>query len=124
MKFAQMTEGLDDEKEPELEEIALMLKRMFRLTLRTSSYKRMAARIDATLGAASQEMLDDLDSDSMTSTDETDDAFDNEIIDITQVNEIAEWLLGEYGLRPTEPAASSSTGQANQEDGTSSTVTQ
>jgi hypothetical protein len=118
MKFATLADDIDEKADIDPEQIALMLKRLFRLTLRTSSYKRMSERIDATLGAQSQAMLDDLDPDKMPDDDEADSVMDDDLLDLEQVNEIGEWLLGEYGLRPTEPAGSSSTGQESQVDGT------
>lgn len=120
MKFASLTDQVDVESDDTgPEEIAVMLKRMFRLTLRTSSYRRMAVRIDATLGAAAQAMLDDLDPEMRSDSDEEDDRVDADVLDITKLNEVGEWLLGEYGLRPTEPAGPSSGGQGNQDTGTS-----
>jgi serine protease inhibitor len=42
-------------------------------------------------------------------------------IDLDQVNEVMEWMLGEYGLRPTQPSELSSNGSVNQDSGMSST---
>jgi len=42
-------------------------------------------------------------------------------IDLRQVNKIIPWLMEQYGLRPTEPSSSSSSGEPNPDDGTSST---
>lgn len=39
----------------------------------------------------------------------------------SRFGKITAWLLEQYGLRPTEPDSASSTGSANQDDGTSST---
>jgi hypothetical protein len=43
-------------------------------------------------------------------------------IDIDQVNAIAEWLVEQYGMRPTEPSAASSSGSPSLESGTPLTV--
>jgi hypothetical protein len=121
MKFASLTANIDDDSDDvDPEEIGLMLKRLFRLTLRTSSYKRMAARIDTTLGARSQSMIDQLDPDDLPD-DEIDEEFDDDLLDLTQLNEIGSWLLEQYGLRPTEPASPSSGGQESQDVGTNLT---
>lgn len=42
-------------------------------------------------------------------------------IELTQANEIIQWVMGEYGMRPTESPEDSSTGQSSPEPGTSST---
>lgn len=42
-------------------------------------------------------------------------------IDIDQLTEIIEWLMEQYGLRPTRSSPDSSNGQPPQEPGTSST---
>lgn len=42
-------------------------------------------------------------------------------VDLDQLNAILEWVMGEYGLRPTQPSSSSPDGQPSQESGTSST---
>ena len=121
MKFANMTARTGDGEDADVDpaQIALMLKRMFRLTLRTSSYRRMAERIDATLGAAAQELFDDLDPELRSDSDEEDDRVDADVLDVAHLNEVGEWLLGEYGLRPTGPASPSSGGQQNPDAGTS-----
>lgn len=43
-------------------------------------------------------------------------------IDMNQLNEVMEWVLGELGMRPTESPSPSSTGQSSPESGTSSTA--
>jgi len=43
-------------------------------------------------------------------------------ISIFQVMEIIPWVMGEYGMRPTEPSSDSSDGSPNPEDGTKLTV--
>jgi hypothetical protein len=117
MRFASEAANLGDEDDTTPEDIALMLKKLFRLTLRTSSYRRMAERIDATLGAASQQLVDDLDPEVV--DDEQDDRLDEDVLDLQMVTEISEWLLGEYGLRPTPPSSPSSPGPDGLESGTS-----
>lgn len=47
---------------------------------------------------------------------------DNPPIELPQLTEIVEWVMGEYGLRPTQPAQGSSTGQPDPAYGTNSTV--
>jgi hypothetical protein len=42
-------------------------------------------------------------------------------IELEQASEVIQWLLEEYGLRPTEPSSPSSTGQPSPASGTSST---
>jgi hypothetical protein len=42
-------------------------------------------------------------------------------IELEQVTEILDWVMGEYGLRPTKPSEDSSPGLSSQESGTSST---
>lgn len=42
-------------------------------------------------------------------------------IDLNQVNDVMEWMLGEYGLRPTKLPEPSSTGSESPGDGTSLT---
>ena len=42
-------------------------------------------------------------------------------VELDQLNDIIVWLLGEYGLRPTQPLPDSSTGQSDPESGTNST---
>lgn len=42
-------------------------------------------------------------------------------IDIDQVNSVVEWVMGEYGMRPTQPSESSSDGSSVPALGTSST---
>lgn len=122
MKFATLTADIDPDAPIDVEEVTTMLKRLFRLTLRNSSYKRMAARLDATLSVASQSMIDRLDPDDLPD-DDVDEEFEDELLDLNKLNEIGTWLLEQYGLRPTEPAEPSSSGPASQAAGTSSTVT-
>lgn len=43
-------------------------------------------------------------------------------IEIDQVNEIIEWITGEYGMRPTQPSSESSGGSPSLESGTNSTA--
>lgn len=122
MKFAAMTDQIEVEgaETADPAEVANMLKRTFRLLLRTSSYRRMAERIDATLGAAAQAQIDELDPAALADVDDDeDDRRDGDLLDLVQLNEIASWLFGEYGLRPTEPSAPSSTGQESQDAGKS-----
>jgi hypothetical protein len=45
----------------------------------------------------------------------------SEPVDLEQLNEIIVWLMEEYGMRPTEESASSSTGVSPPEPGSSST---
>jgi hypothetical protein len=45
-----------------------------------------------------------------------------EPISMTQIMRIMPWIMGEYGMRPTEPSSNSSNGSPNQDDGTSSMV--
>lgn len=47
---------------------------------------------------------------------------DNPPIELDQLTDVVEWVMGEYGLRPTEPASDSSPGQPNPAYGTNSTV--
>jgi hypothetical protein len=42
-------------------------------------------------------------------------------IELDQVNEIIQWIMGKYGLRPTTPPEPSSNGQSSPGSGTSST---
>jgi len=42
-------------------------------------------------------------------------------VDLGQLNDIAMWLFGEYGLRPTQPSDNSPDGQSGLESGTFST---
>lgn len=42
-------------------------------------------------------------------------------IELDQVTEILEWVMGEYGLRPTKPSEGSSDGPSSQDSGTNST---
>jgi hypothetical protein len=42
-------------------------------------------------------------------------------VELDQLSDIIVWLLGEYGLRPTQPLSSSLDGQHNQESGTNLT---
>jgi len=44
-------------------------------------------------------------------------------IELPQVNEIIEWIMEEYGMRPPTSSEDSSTGSSNPDVGTSSTVT-
>jgi hypothetical protein len=39
-------------------------------------------------------------------------------IDLAQANEVVEWVMGEYGMRPTLPSEPSADGSASQESGT------
>jgi len=43
-------------------------------------------------------------------------------IDLPQVNEVVEYVMEEYGMRPTQSPSASSTGQPNPVDGISSTA--
>jgi len=43
-------------------------------------------------------------------------------IDLIQVNDIVEWVMGEYGLRPTTSSEPSASGQPLPDDGTNSTA--
>lgn len=43
-------------------------------------------------------------------------------VELDQLNDIIEYLMGEYGLRPTQPSSDSSDGPPNPESGTSSTA--
>jgi len=43
-------------------------------------------------------------------------------IEIDQLSDVIVWLLGEYGLRPTQPFSESSDGQPNPESGTNLTA--
>lgn len=43
-------------------------------------------------------------------------------IELPQVNEILEWIMGEYGMRPPASSEDSSVGSSNPASGTSSTV--
>jgi hypothetical protein len=43
-------------------------------------------------------------------------------ISMEQVMDIMPWMMEKYGMRPTQPSSSSSTGSENPDDGTSSTV--
>lgn len=43
-------------------------------------------------------------------------------VELPQLTEIVEWVMGEYGLRPTGPASGSSPGAPGQESGTNSTA--
>ena len=45
-------------------------------------------------------------------------------IEVEQASDVIQWLLGEYGLRPTKPSSPSSTGPSSPESGTSSTDAQ
>lgn len=50
------------------------------------------------------------------------DTPDNAVpIELDQVTEILEWVMGEYGLRPTKPSEDSSDGPSSPESGTNST---
>jgi hypothetical protein len=42
-------------------------------------------------------------------------------IELEQVTEILDWVMGEYGLRPTKPSEDSSAGPSSPESGTNST---
>lgn len=42
-------------------------------------------------------------------------------IDLEQVNDVIEWIMEEYGMRPTEPSEDSSGGQPGPASGTPST---
>lgn len=42
-------------------------------------------------------------------------------IELDQTNEIIQWVMGEYGLRPTQSPEGSSTGPSSPESGTNST---
>jgi hypothetical protein len=42
-------------------------------------------------------------------------------IELPQANEIIQWIMGEYGMRPTESPEASSNGQPAQASGTNST---
>lgn len=42
-------------------------------------------------------------------------------VELDQVTDIVDWLMGEYGMRPTQPSPDSSDGSDDQESGTSST---
>lgn len=123
LKFATQTAALpDDADDLDLEQLGLTLKRLFRLTLRTSSYRRMAERIDATLSEQSSQLLDELDWRELPAdADDVDDELDDELLDLTGLQEIGEWLLEEYGMRPTQPSDGSSAGPPSPDDGTSST---
>jgi hypothetical protein len=44
-------------------------------------------------------------------------------VELDQLNDIIEYLMSEYGLRPTQPSPDSSDGQPNPESGTNSTET-
>lgn len=44
-------------------------------------------------------------------------------VEIDQLSDVILWLLEEYGMRPTQPSSSSSTGQASPASGTNSTAT-
>ncbi len=41
-----------------------------------------------------------------------------ENVDINQVNEVVEWVMGEYGMRPTQPSEPSSDGSSDPGSGT------
>lgn len=43
-------------------------------------------------------------------------------IELPQVNEVLEWIMGEYGMRPPTSAEDSSPGSSNPASGTNSTV--
>lgn len=43
-------------------------------------------------------------------------------VELEQVTEILEWVMGEYGLRPTKSSEDSSTGQSSPASGTNSTA--
>jgi hypothetical protein len=45
------------------------------------------------------------------------------VVELPQLTEILEWMMGEYGLRPTGQPSPSSDGPSGPESGTSSTVT-
>lgn len=42
-------------------------------------------------------------------------------VELEQITEILDWVMGEYGLRPTKPSGDSSPGQSSPESGTNST---
>lgn len=45
------------------------------------------------------------------------------VVELPQLTEILEWMMGEYGLRPTEQPSPSSDGPSGPESGTNSTAT-
>jgi hypothetical protein len=74
------------------------------LVLMPDSYKRFRDR-----------MVDPANSDAADSTGQPP-------IELPQVNEILEWIMGEYGMRPPTSAEGSSPGSSNPASGTNSTV--
>lgn len=92
IKFVQRFEDMDPESKKSSENIAALLETLETLLI-PDSFKRFRARMGDADAA----------------------------IDINQVNEVVEWVMGEYGMRPTQSSDPSSTGSSDQGSGTSST---
>lgn len=91
VEFAMTFDGVNQET-PADKQMDAMLSILER-ALQPDSYKRFAARVE-----------------------------DREKpIDLEQINDIMEWMLGEYGLRPTPLSEPSSTGSPSPDSGTSLT---
>lgn len=90
--FIQKFEGIDPEAKGSQESIKALLETLETLLV-PDSYKNFRARM----------------------------ADPERAIDIAQVNEVVEWVMGEYGMRPTQSSEPSSDGSSPPEPGTSST---
>jgi len=102
--FTLKVEGMDDEKATPQQGFDTMME-CLQMVLMPDSYKRFRERMkdptaDTGPDAAAPDFVP---------------------IELDQVTEILDWVMGEYGLRPTKSSEDSSTGQSSPASGTNST---
>lgn len=103
--FTLKVEGIDEATATPGDGFRTM-REALQMVLMPDSYKRMVDRMQDPTVANPDAPVDE----------------DNPPIELPQLTEVLEWVMGEYGLRPTQSAQDSSPGQPDPAFGTNSTV--